>query len=175
MYYPIILPSYLLVSGYRLKQYNLPYPGLSDFHNVMTNLILLEFAYAMYSKFRFEVSEFSIVSFIGFYLLQDLYFYCVHKFIFHKLFYNIHKKHHSIFSPFHTWHCSHVEHFILNIGSVFFADLAFPWPNWLFPFMIFQQVFTSIQGHTPDAPHAEHHGNPTVHFGNLWLFDWLFG
>jgi hypothetical protein len=176
MYYlPFVVTTmYLLVAAHKSRIYNKQLPTPSEFRNVCYNLLMIEVAWGVYSLIRPNVDKVSL-NIIGFYLAQDFYFYLIHKFLFHRLLYRLHKIHHSVFSPFHTWHCSHIEHLVLNIGSVAFGDFICPIPDWLFPFIVMQQVYTSVNGHTPDSPHSEHHSNPIVHFGNIWIFDKLFG
>ena len=175
MYYPIILPFYLLVSTYKNKKNNLQLPTKSEIYNVLRNLIFSDMLYISYRQMRPDIDTINILQFFGFYIMQDLYFYTIHKYLFHKLAYSLHKKHHSVYSPFHAWYCSLAEQFILNAGSIAFADYIFPFPNWLFTLLILQQTYTSVNGHAPSSPHSEHHSNPSKHFGNIYIFDWLFG
>ena len=176
-YFPIVTALYLLIASYKSYIRNMRLPTQDDFENVMNNLITTELLYTAYSLVRpiVDYNNYSLISFVGFYLIQDLYFYLVHKFVFHKWYYNLHKIHHSKFSPFHTWYCHIIEHILLNIGSFAVADLILPLPDILFPIIVAQQVYTSVNGHTPFSPHSAHHANHNVRFGNLWIFDILFG
>ena len=176
-YYPIVTALYLLIASYKSHVHKKPHPTKEDFENVMDNLITTEVLYVAYSLFRpyVDYNNYSIVPFLGFYLVQDLYFYLVHKFLFHRMLYNLHKIHHSKFSPFHTWYCHILEHVVLNIGSFLIADLTIPLPDLLFPVIVAQQVYTSVNGHTPASPHSIHHEKYNVSFGNIWIFDLLFG
>ncbi len=176
-YYPIVTALYFIFASYKAYKYNIKHPSQDEFTNIMDNLITTEIIYTAYSLVRPIVpyETYSYLSFVGFYLAQDLYFYSVHKFIFHRWLYNLHKMHHSIFSPFHTWYCHFMEHIILNIGSFAFADMICPLPDILFPVIVMQQVYTSVNGHTPSSPHSIHHDKYNTHYGNIWIFDWLFG
>ena len=176
-YFPIITALYFAIASYKAYVRKLPHPTKDEFTNIMDNLITMEVIYTAYSLVRpiVDCTNYSVIPFIGFYLAQDLYFYTVHKFIFHRSLYKLHKIHHSIFSPFHTWYCHIIEHVMLNIGSFAFADLMCPLPDVLFPLVVAQQVYTSINGHTISSPHAIHHKKFNEQYGNIWIFDILFG
>ncbi len=178
IYAPFVTVLYFLIANYKSNHNSghIVYkPTKKEFTNILDNLLILETIYATYAAFRPVYNYLSIYTFFGFYLTQDLYFYLVHKYVFHKLFYNLHKIHHSVFSPYHTWHCHKFEQILLNVGSFGFADLVFPLPDWLFPIVVMQQVYTSVNGHTYNSPHSEHHIKYNTHYGNIWIFDWLFG
>lgn len=110
-----------------------------------------------------------------FYLLQDAYFYIVHKFIMHGPFRNLHNAHHSTLEPLSAWHCHWLEHLFLHIGSFVLPWFIVPNQEFVFYTLIAQQIYTSVNGHTSDSPHSVHHRDPTRRFGSIYMFDRLFG
>ncbi len=147
-------------------------PPMYVINNVFTNLMLTEFVFLLGWLYDpLTVESLSFVRLILFYLAQDVYFYCVHKFIFHGPLWYLHRTHHAYITSHAAWYQHHIEHIVLNIGSVVVPFWLFSNPPWVFFMIICQQIYTSVNGHTKTSPHSIHHNNMSRRFGSIYLID----
>ena len=151
-------------------------PILTDdiIHNVTINVLLTELLYFIGWWFDpFDVTPLSAKNLVLFFITQDVYFYLVHKFVFHGLLYNLHHQHHNYITSYLAWYCSPIEHLALNVGSVVVAYWLFPNARWVFVVLICLQTYTSVNGHNPNSPHSVHHRFHNKRFGSIYLLDRL--
>jgi len=150
-------------------------PPMSVINKVFYNLILTEVFFFLAWLYDFPVGVFSFTNLVIFYIVQDIYFYLVHKFIFHGPLYFMHKRHHERLDAYAAWYASTIEHILLNIGSIAVPFWLFPNATLVFLVIILQQIYTSVDGHTLNSPHSVHHKDITRRFGSIYLLDRLFG
>lgn len=145
---------------------------------VFWNIMISEAIYLFIYIFNIiPNSNFSFTNLLLFYVIQDIYFFCVHKYYFHKINYDAHKLHHSVkeIQPFLAWYTSKTEHIILNFGSMIMPMMLLSNSEYVHLFILIQQIYTSVDGHKSTSPHAKHHNNPVYRFGSIYLLDRLFG
>jgi len=177
MYYiPFIIT--IIYFYYAVKLSDLPddSPVLTDdlINKVMVNLLITELLYFigwMYDPFTY--TQLNIVYLVLFFVAQDIYFYSVHRFLFHGALYNLHSIHHNYINSYLAWYCSTLEHILLNVGSVVVAFWLFPNAEWLFTLLICLQTYTAVNGHTPNSPHSVHHRFSNKRYGSIYLVDRL--
>jgi sterol desaturase/sphingolipid hydroxylase (fatty acid hydroxylase superfamily) len=152
-------------------------PKIHVILNLIQNLFITETLYLLSHIFGWmPYTYFSFTNLVMFFVMQDLYFYTVHKYLFHNpRFYSFHKKHHGELQPYAAWYAHFAEHVFLNIGSIYVSWCLFPNHSLLFPIVILQQIYTSVNGHSYNSPHSIHHRDLSKRYGSIYLFDRLFG
>lgn len=178
MYYlPFFITAlyvYLSVKKSKLQTQDSP-PSDVVLTNIMVNLAITEvismFGW-MYDLITCDCN-FSFTHLVLFYVVQDIYFYCVHRYVFHLWMYKFHALHHKFIVAYAAWYGHPLEHIFLNIGSVIVPFWIFPNPPWVLFMIMIQQIYTSVSGHTPNSPHSVHHKYPTKRFGSAYLIDRL--
>lgn len=173
LYIPgIIFMTYFYVS---VKKSDLPddSPMLVDTINtVIFNVLTTELLYFIgYLYDPFIYVSLSATNLILFFIAQDIYFYLVHKYVFHGPLWFMHHNHHLYITSYLAWYCNIVEHLLLNVGSVVFAFWLFPNTRWIFVLIICLQTYTSVNGHTTTSPHSVHHRFPNKRYGSIYLLD----
>jgi len=139
---------------------------------VLINCLISDLTLIFYTKQN--TNKLSVFNLLVFYILQDLYFYTVHRFLFHGILWKFHAKHHKIkINPADAWNATLVEHICLNLGSVVVPWLLFPNCNTVLYLLVMQQVYTSVNGHKEKSPHSVHH-RYKKRYGSIYLFDRIF-
>lgn len=178
MYYLPGLISTLYVY-FSVKKSNLPdeqEPPTCVLHNVILNLAITEVVFMLgWWDDLITVQYFKFSNILLFYLMQDVYFYCVHKYIFHGILWRLHAMHHQCITSYAAWYGHSIEHIVLNIGSVVVPAWLFPTTPFVFMLIIIQQIYTSVNGHSAHSPHSIHHANNNKRFGSIYLIDRLRG
>lgn len=137
---------------------------------IYSNLVLTELAYGLSRFFNIHKDEFDPFNLIYFFIIQDIYFYFVHKYL-HK--YSMHYMHHTQFRPSCAWYADYREHLLLNVGSVGISYILFPNTNLVFHLIIYLQIYTSVNGHTRGSKHHKHHLNSNKRYGSIYLIDYI--
>lgn len=184
MYYIPFLVT-LLYAYFAVKKTHTPEetsPPDDVLNNIIINLGITELIYLLgwiYDPFTCtsstNVCSLSFTRLVLFYIAQDIYFYIVHKYIFHKFLTRFHAVHHKFIVAYAAWYGHPLEHVLLNLGSIIIPFWMFPNPAWMLFVIIIQQIYTSVNGHTPNSPHSVHHNYSTKRFGSIYLVDRLFG
>lgn len=168
---------YLYIAGKKFTQnehviYELP--TMMQIYRIIVNLLGTD-ALAAYTFWVSDIfTSFSFCNLVMFFVVQDFYFYAVHKLL-HKFAYRIHKTHHETFGPILAWNASLIDHFLLNVGSLAIPFLLFPNTRFILLLLITLEIYTSVNGHTYNSYHHLHHNNPTKRLGSIYIFDRLFG
>ncbi len=143
-------------------------------NNVTINVLISELLYFIGWLYDpFEYTGLSVKNLLMFFVTQDIYFYLVHKYIFHGPLWYLHHQHHNYINSYLAWYCSPIEQLLLNLGSVAFSFWLFPNAEWVLVAIICLQTYTSVNGHTPNSPHSVHHRFPNKRFGSIYLVDRL--
>jgi len=151
-----------------------PLPTMKQLYTVMINVLYTDLVAVYAFWFSDLFAGFSIFNLIMFFLIQDVYFYSVHRLL-HKYAYWIHKAHHEIYGPFFAWHASIPDHILVNIMSVAVSFWLFPNTKLVLLFIITLEVYTSVNGHTFNSPHYKHHQDVTKRLGSQYLIDRFLG
>lgn len=174
-----LLYAYFAVKKTHLTLEENPPPN-DVLNNIIINLGITELIYLfvwLYDPITCtsssDMCSLSFTRLIMFYVMQDIYFYCVHKYIFHKFLARFHTVHHKFIVAYAAWYGHPLEHTLLNLGSIIIPFWIFPNPDWVLFIIIIQQIYTSVNGHTPNSPHSVHHNNLTKRFGSIYLVDRL--
>ena len=139
---------------------------------VLVNIGLAELVFLLSWWFDvFTMGTFGFGQLVLFYIVQDVYFYIVHKFIFHKLLYSVHSRSHDYFKPYAAWYCHPIEHLVLNIGSIAASFWLFPTSPLVLWFIMVQQIYMSMTKHRPNSLYYMHHINGNCRFGSFYLTD----
>jgi sterol desaturase/sphingolipid hydroxylase (fatty acid hydroxylase superfamily) len=181
MYYVPFLVT-LLYTYFAVKKTQLAVeessPPSNVLNSVVVNLAITEVIY-LFGWFYDPLTcdspscSLSFSRIILFYVMQDIYFYFIHRYIFHKWLTDFHAVHHQFIIAYAAWYGHPLEHILLNIGSIIIPFWIFPNPAWVLFIIIIQQIYTSVNGHTPNSPHSVHHNCPTKRFGSIYLVDRL--
>lgn len=178
MYYlPLLISSlyiYIAVKKTQLQPGD-QLPPDNVLKNVTINLMMTEIIFLLGWLFDPVTCDCS-VSFVKvflFYIAQDAYYYCVHKYIFHKFLHQWHSIHHEYILSFATWYCHPLEHIFLNLGSIIIPFWIFNNPPWILAIIIIQQVYTSIAGYNRKSHNGIHNEYLTKRFGSIYLLDYL--
>ncbi len=153
-------------------------PAYTLLQNVACNLLITELVFLLGWMFDLLVCHdcgFSLLRLIMFYILQDIYFYSVHRFLFHGPLWNWHSYHHAYITSVAAWYGHPIEHLVLNLGSIIVPYWVFSNPSWVLFVIILQQIYTSVNGHTKTSPHSIHHLRNNMRFGSIYLIDRLMG
>jgi len=161
------------------RKYRTPYA--SEYGILAMNLAITEIFLYFLAQTSLVHGSFSVLFFIGFVLVQDVYFYVLH-YMMHIFLYHIHKIHHSYYAPFTAWMSHPLEHLFLNLGSLFVALYVFPQPYIICTILSLTQPYTSVNGHTagdettPSPVHEIHHTTSMRRFGTgFYLTDRIVG
>lgn len=183
MYYVPLLIT-LLYTYFAVKKTQLTVEDNSPpgdvLNNIVINLAITELIYLfgwLYDPLTCDYPpcncSLSFNRLILFYITQDIYFYCVHKYVFHKFLTRFHAVHHKFIIAYAAWYGHPLEHILLNLGSIIIPFWIFPNPAWVLFIIIIQHIYTSVNGHTPNSPHSVHHNYPTKRFVSIYLVDRL--
>lgn len=176
-YFPGLITAiyaYFAVKKTDLQEYAAPATQVVE--NIIVNLTITEIIFML--GWLFEVlgsNTFSIMNLALFYIMQDIYFYCVHRFLFHGPLWRLHHIHHLFIDSHAAWYGHFLEHILLNLGSIVVPFYLFPNTSLVMFLVILQQIYTSVNGHTKSSPHSIHHSNRNRRFGSIYLLDRLTG
>lgn len=144
--------------------------------NIICNLLLSELVWYLGSAL--EPVPFSIWNLFGFYLVQSVYFYVVHRWVMHSpAGLHVHAKHHEILAGYAAWYAHPAEHLFLNLGSVAVAFAIFRNSSLALLMLIIGLIYNGVRSHASGSNHAAHHANPKVRYGlgGFYELDRLFG
>lgn len=143
---------------------------------VALNVLISELLFWV-ASYTFTFAEsFGFWNLVGFFILQDLWFYVTHIMFHHVPYlYQFHKIHHSAYSPVFAWLAHPVDHLVVNLGSFAVAFMTFGNPYWVFVFLSVLESWSSVSGHDEGTPHHIHHKGSSQRYGSIYLFDRLFG
>jgi methylsterol monooxygenase len=143
---------------------------------VAKNLVLSELIFFV-GIFLIPFSDsFSLWNLIQMYLLQDLYFYIVHRSMHtFSLLKKLHNTHHSEYLPVLAWYNNMFEQVFLNLASIAIPFWLSPNPFWVLFLIIAHQIHNSVKGHGIDTIHSVHHSHTNKRFGSLYLLDKILG
>lgn len=143
---------------------------------VLINIFIAEMLFWL-GTYTLTFSEsFSVMRLIGFFIIQDLWFYSTH-IIFHHVpyLYQFHKIHHSAYAPVYAWLAHPVDHIVIHLGSVAVPFMICNNPYWVLCLLCISQCRSSVTGHDENTPHHVHHIDMTKQMGSIYLFDRMFG
>lgn len=169
------LYAYLAVKKTSLGPDDQPPQG-NVLDNIVMNLAITEIVYFLgwlYDPITCSDCSVSFIRLLMFYITQDIYFYFIHRYVFHKWFPRFHAIHHKFIVAYAAWYGHPLEHLLLNLGSIIVPFWIFSNPPWVLFLIIIQQIYTSVNGRTPNSPHSVHHNYPTKRFGSIYLVDRL--
>ena len=143
---------------------------------VWANVAVAEASLYIYQDCRRTSTTLSTtVYFPLFLLLQELYFYYVHRLLHIPLVYRwIHRWHHDgEHDRAYAWYAHPLEHLVLNIGSCAVPAMILNDHEYL-PGLLVAIIASSVLSHAQDAKHIRyHHQRRHTYFGNWYVLDWL--
>lgn len=178
MYIPFGLTFWYFYLSVKKLPNNSRGPNTLEFINVLRNVLITEILFLVTDWYIFPsifIESFSLLNIIGFFIIQDIYFYSIHKLLHILLFNSVHSLHHKHYAPYNAWYASLPDHLLLNVGSLGVPFYLFPNTRWLFMIIVFLEIYTSINGHTMNSPHHKHHLDYTKRLGSLYIIDRLMG
>lgn len=151
-------------------------PDTSLLVRVLVNIVIAELAFWIGAGHIPVTESFSVWRLLGFFILQDLWFYSTHV-LFHHIpyLYQFHKIHHSAYAPVYAWLAHPVDHIIIHLGSVAVPFMVCNNPDWVLIMLCVLESWSSVTGHADGTPHHTHHIDMTKRYGSIYLFDRMFG
>jgi len=121
-------------------------PRSDVLNKTMMNLMLTEIVFVCLWLFDYPTSEsFSLIRLILFYLIQDAYYYGVHRYLMHS---SVLERFHNVppepLTYYSAWYRSSVEHIVLNLFSVIIPMWIVPNSTLVMYGVFLQQTFMSI-------------------------------
>jgi len=154
-----------------------------------TFLPLMYYAFKLrgnsYSKTLPSIGE-TILHVIGFSVVEEIFFYYIHRLFHHpKLYKHIHKKHHDWQAPIaiSSLYAHPIEHLFANLlpavlGPIVFGSHVLLGMAWFVTALV-SSILSHMGYHLPFLPSTEHHDYHhlkfTDNFGVFGVLDWLHG
>ena len=170
----LIIIEYISICIYYTNRFTL----ISDraYKLVIGNVLMTEVIYYLYMKYiavEYQDLKTNIVNFIILPVVLDTYFYLIHR-LAHAKFYYIHKDHHEYYNTICSWHLSHLDHLITNIGCMTLPLLLFPLDKAFSNIAIMFIMWNSMQAHSDvGGSHWIHHRDLNRRYGSF--MDKFFG
>jgi sterol desaturase/sphingolipid hydroxylase (fatty acid hydroxylase superfamily) len=142
---------------------------------VLKNLLITELAFLFISAYYVFPNEMNYFNILFMMLTQDVYFYTTHRLFHTKYLYKYHKTHHTGLHPLYAWHAEHIDHIIVNLGSIAVPFMIFPNPGYILTLIALLEIYTSVNGHTGKTVHTEHHTDSNKRYGSLYILDRILG
>lgn len=143
---------------------------------VFSNIFLSELIFWILYIFGFSAfsDEISFTNLLLSILVCDMYYFTIHKFLFHGYFYNTHRIHHDHFISYAAWNTSIFEHILLKICSILFSFYLFP--NNIIIILSFCLTLTyfSVISHTKIYQNAHQVDITPTSFGLIGMSDYIY-
>jgi len=178
MYIPFVITILYFYTAVK-KLNNTRGPTYEELYIIVRNLLVTEILFWYTDWYAFSdifTNAFSIINLVMFFISQDIYFYGIHKILHFKyIFQTVHYIHHGHYATYNAWYAHILDHILLNLLSIGVPFAVFPNTRWVFMLIAFLEVYTSVNGHSKNSKHYNHHINHKHRLGSIYIIDRLMG